>query len=245
MSNTYFSLNTPLDMHIHFREGDMLRNVAPLSAETFSGGVIMPNLVPPVDNLKRLNQYEQEIRDTLKGYVFEEPVTLKSEDYPPIVIECEFGFRLGSDLPKRPTPYEREEVEDAICEVHPTIEVVAGHLIDWPNQDVWSVIADNGTDGALIYGAGCKLWRGLDLVRSQVTLTVNGKCERTGYGANVLDDPLDALVWLANARSRDGDGLRAGDIHNTGTATDIYWAISGDQIVAEFQSLGKVSVRII
>lgn len=180
----------------------------------------------------------------LKSYVFEEPVTLKSEDYPPIVIECEFGFRLGSDLPKRPTPYEREEVEDAICEVHPTIEVVAGHLIDWPNQDVWSVIADNGTDGALIYGVGCKLWRELDLVQSQVSLTVNGKCERTGYGANVLGDPLDALVWLANARSRDGDGLRAGDIHNTGTATDIYWASSGDQIVAEFQSLGKVSLRI-
>ena len=180
----------------------------------------------------------------LKSYVFEEPVTLKSEDYPPIVIECEFGFRLGSDLPKRPTPYEREEVEDAICDVHPTIEVVAGHLIDWPNQDVWSVIADNGTDGALIYGVGCKLWRELDLVESQVSLTVNGKCERTGYGANVLGDPLDALVWLANARSRDGDGLRAGDIHNTGTATDIYWASSGDQIVAEFQGLGKVSLRI-
>ena len=90
----------------------------------------------------------------LKDYVFEESATLKSEDYPPIVIECEFGFRLRSDLPKRPTPYEREEVEDAIYKVHPTIEVVAGHLIDWPNQDVWSVIADNGTDGALIYGAG-------------------------------------------------------------------------------------------
>ena len=42
----------------------------------------------------------------LKNYVFEEPTTLRSEDYPPIVIECEFGFRLGSDLPKRPTPYE-------------------------------------------------------------------------------------------------------------------------------------------
>ncbi len=81
MSNTYFSLNTPLDMHIHFREGDMLRNVAPLSAETFSGGVIMPNLVPPVDNLKRLNQYEQEIRDTLKGYVFEPFMTLFMKPY--------------------------------------------------------------------------------------------------------------------------------------------------------------------
>ena len=169
---------------------------------------------------------------------FREFPGFRDERWDPLIL------KLGSDLPKRPTPYERGDVENAICEVHPTIEVVAGHLIDWPNQDVWSVIADNGTDGALIYGAGCKLWRELDLVQSQVSLTVNGKCERTGYGANVLGDPLDALVWLANARSRDGDGLIAGDIHNTGTATDIYWASSGDQIVADFQSLGKVSLRL-
>ena len=39
------SLQSPLDMHIHFREGAMLDLVAPLSAETFAGGVIMPNLI--------------------------------------------------------------------------------------------------------------------------------------------------------------------------------------------------------
>ncbi len=96
----------------------------------------------------------------------------------------------------------------------------------------------------MVYGVGSKLWRELDLVNLQVSLTVNGRCERIGYGVNVLGDPLDALVWLANARSRDGDGLKVGDIRNTGTATDIYWASHGDQIVAEFQSLGKVSLTI-
>jgi dihydroorotase (EC 3.5.2.3) len=47
------TLISPLDMHIHFREGAMLQTVAPLSAHDFAGGVIMPNLVPPVDNLER------------------------------------------------------------------------------------------------------------------------------------------------------------------------------------------------
>ena len=42
-----FHLESPLDMHLHLREGDMLRLVAPLSARTFAGAVIMPNLVPP------------------------------------------------------------------------------------------------------------------------------------------------------------------------------------------------------
>lgn len=60
------TLTSPLDMHIHFREGAMLQTVAPLSARDFAGGVIMPNLVPPVDTLERLLRYRAEI-DTVVG----------------------------------------------------------------------------------------------------------------------------------------------------------------------------------
>ena len=44
----------------------------------------------------------------------------------------------------------------------------------------------------------------------EVALSVNGREERRGSGANVLGDPLDAFVWLANARSRAGGGLVGG-----------------------------------
>ena len=52
-----FQLQSPLDMHLHLREGDLLSLVAPLSARPFAGAVIMPNLVPPVDNAARLDSY--------------------------------------------------------------------------------------------------------------------------------------------------------------------------------------------
>lgn len=81
MPNTNFSLHSPLDMHIHFREGEMLRRVAPLSAETFAGGVIMPNLVPPVDNPGRLRRYEAEIREAVDGHAFEPYMTLFMRPY--------------------------------------------------------------------------------------------------------------------------------------------------------------------
>ncbi len=81
MSNTTFSLHSPLDMHIHFREGDMLRRVAPLSAGTFAGGVIMPNLVPPVDNPGRLERYEAEVREAVAGHAFEPYMTLFMRPY--------------------------------------------------------------------------------------------------------------------------------------------------------------------
>ena len=181
----------------------------------------------------------------LADFIFDSPATLNAADFPPILLECEFGFKLARDLPTRETPYTRAQVEDAIASVHPTIEVVAGHLKDWPNQDVFSVIADNGTDGALIVGEGVTDWRALDLIDARVQLIVNGKLVRQGSGANVMGDPLEAFVWLANSRAgAKGSGLKAGHIHNTGTATDIYWVTPGDAAVVEFGALGEVRLTI-
>ncbi len=173
------------------------------------------------------------------------PAILKGSDFPPIVLECEFGFRLSRDLPPRGTPYSRGDVEDAIASIHPTIEVVAGHLRDWTTQDVFSVIADNGTDGALIVGQGVEDWRGIDLKDVSVELRVNGSTERRGSGSNVLGDPIGSFVWLANSRAgAAGGGLKAGETHNTGTATEIYWVTPGDEAVADFGALGEVRVHV-
>lgn len=56
------SLDRPLDLHLHLREQEMLTLVTPLSAAQFAGGVVMPNLVQPVDSLERLRHYRQQIR---------------------------------------------------------------------------------------------------------------------------------------------------------------------------------------
>jgi len=174
------------------------------------------------------------------------PATLRQADYPPMVVESEFAFRLRSDLPARPASYTREDVMDAIESVHPAIEVVAGHLRDWPRQSVFAVIADNGTDGALVYGESIiKDWRRLDLPGTEVRLYVNATEVRRGQGTNVLGDPLAAFVWLANARSRVGAGLKAGQIHNTGTTTSIQAAAQGDHVKVDFIGLGTAEVVIV
>lgn len=69
-------LHSPLDMHLHFREGDMLRLVAPLSAHHFAGGVIMPNLISPVDSPSLLKKYTKEVRHAVSDETFEPFMTL-------------------------------------------------------------------------------------------------------------------------------------------------------------------------
>lgn len=61
MGNSTFVINKPLDMHLHLRDGDMLKLVAPLTSKTFSGALIMPNLVPPVTTKQALLEYKDRI----------------------------------------------------------------------------------------------------------------------------------------------------------------------------------------
>lgn len=42
------TIRRPDDWHLHLRDGDMLKGVAPESARDFGRAIIMPNLVPPV-----------------------------------------------------------------------------------------------------------------------------------------------------------------------------------------------------
>lgn len=54
-------LKNPLDMHLHLRDGIMMRAVLPFSARSFVGALIMPNLTPPIDSLERVRAYEERI----------------------------------------------------------------------------------------------------------------------------------------------------------------------------------------
>lgn len=71
-----FEINEPLDMHLHLRDGDMLKLVGPLTSNTFTGALIMPNLVPPITTKDALLSYIQRIKEACKDDVFEPYVTL-------------------------------------------------------------------------------------------------------------------------------------------------------------------------
>ncbi|MEA1953649.1 MAG: dihydroorotase [Campylobacterota bacterium] len=69
-------LNTPLDMHLHLRDGEMLENVIEGSTETFSGAIIMPNLVPPVSTKEEVIAYKERINLAMGDKKFTPYMTL-------------------------------------------------------------------------------------------------------------------------------------------------------------------------
>lgn len=88
----------PLDMHLHLRDGVMLEHVAPLSAYSFSGGLIMPNLVPPIDNIQSLQEYKKRILATIPNDYFEPYMTLFYKNYSRKFLEDAKGHILAIKL---------------------------------------------------------------------------------------------------------------------------------------------------
>ena len=69
-------LNAPLDVHLHLRDGEMLENIAHASAHTFSGAIVMPNLVPPVSNKEEVLAYKKRIISAVGNETFTPYMTL-------------------------------------------------------------------------------------------------------------------------------------------------------------------------
>lgn len=70
------TLISPLDMHLHLRDEAMLKVVAPLSAYSFAGGIVMPNLVPPISTIEAVEAYKQRILDAMGNNLFVPLMTL-------------------------------------------------------------------------------------------------------------------------------------------------------------------------
>jgi 2-keto-4-pentenoate hydratase len=158
------------------------------------------------------------------------------------VMEAEFAFLIGEDLPPVAGPRTRDEVAGAVAGVLPGIEIVDSRFESWTTVGTPSLIADNACHAAWVRGALVRDWRDIDLAAQPVQLVINGAIKDTGSGAAVLGHPLNALLWLANTLNERGLGLQAGQYVTTGVTTDMYLAGPGDHVQADFGRVGKVEV---
>lgn len=61
MASQTLTIRRPDDWHVHLRDGEMLRAVAPYTARQFARAIVMPNLQPPVATLEAAIQYRKRI----------------------------------------------------------------------------------------------------------------------------------------------------------------------------------------
>ena len=167
------------------------------------------------------------------------PASLRAGNFKIIGIECEIGFRFDRALPARPGAYTRDEVL-AACSLVPTIEVVDSRYQDFRAIDRLMVLADNFSNGGLVYGPPASNWDGIDLAHPPIDVTADGKpfADCTGLRAGTPIELLVAAVAHANGRG----GIAAGAVITTGTHTGLVFTEPGVKIAADYGRLGRVEV---
>lgn len=159
-------------------------------------------------------------------------------------LEGEFAFTLGRDLePAGPeSAHDRQTVLAAVTDVRPAIEVVGGRYSRFIGMPLPLLIADAGSNTHLILGEPAEGVELGDLRSAGAEMRIDGSVAGRGTGADVLGDPVEALVWLANHLSDRNIGLGEGQTVTTGTATQVTHLPIGATATAVFDGIGSVSV---
>jgi dihydroorotase len=80
MTTDSITITRPDDWHLHLRDGDILKSVAPFTAKQFQRAIVMPNLKPAVTTVKQAVDYLDRILAAVEGSNFEPLMTLYLTD---------------------------------------------------------------------------------------------------------------------------------------------------------------------
>ena len=155
-------------------------------------------------------------------------------------VEVEVAVVLGADLDLG--SHTVADVISATAYVLPALEIVDSRLRwDITNFDM---IADNAGSGLYVLGTRPVPLAAVDLRRVEMQLTINGEPAATGNGAACLGNPLNSVLWLADALSQYGTPLKAGETIMTGSLCGMLPLTPGDELQAEIDSVGTVSALL-
>jgi 2-keto-4-pentenoate hydratase len=151
-------------------------------------------------------------------------------------VEAEFAFLLAKDLsgPGIAAPQALAAIEGACA----AFEIVDSRFRP-KAPTLADAAADNGAHAYAVLGTRLVSPREIDLAAVGVKIEINGELKGSGAGANISGNPVHALVALANQQA-----LHAGEIILTGSVAGAFPIQPGDQVRAEFDQLGAVTLAV-
>ena len=154
--------------------------------------------------------------------------------------EAEIAFLLHSPLsgPGVTTA----DVIAATEHVAAAIEVIDSRVEGWRIK-LPDTIADMASCARIVVSDRRIPIADVDPASIRVRISKNGEQVSDGIGAAVLGDPAAAVAWVANTLAPLGVTLGAGDIIMPGAMHASVPVAAGDEIVADFDELGPVTVR--
>lgn len=159
-------------------------------------------------------------------------------------VEPEFAFIMGKDIAGQFVTV--PDVMMATAEIAPAFEVIDSRFHDFKIGRRCDAIIDNVSSARFKLGVGRLTPNEFDLGACAMKLWYNGEYVGFGAGASVMGHPARAVAALVRALSREGLGLRTGDIVLSGAISGSVSVKAGDRLRADFGcGLGFVELEIV
>ena len=171
--------------------------------------------------------------------VHQRRVELPVRHYCRLGIETEIAVRLGEDLQRGGNA---DRVAGAVDSCMAAIEILDDLHHDYKRLSASAMVAGNVWNAGVVLGNPVADWRRLDLAAVSARLTINGREIGRGKGGDVMDNPLNALAWLADKLAATGTPLKHGMIVMTGSMVPIQFPAAGDHAVVEVEGLGTAEL---
>lgn len=152
--------------------------------------------------------------------------------------EAEVAFVLKEDLAEG--DLDLDQIRGAVDYITAAIEIVDSRVAGW-DITFGDTVADNGSSALYVLGAERRTLDEVEPVSVEMTMTRSGEQVSQGNGAACLDDPLNAVSWLARTARDFGDPLRAGQVILSGALGPMVTVGPGDIVTATITGLGSVT----
>jgi len=156
-------------------------------------------------------------------------------------VECEIAVRVGRDLQPEDAPHDRTAVTAAIAAWMPALEIVEDRFEDYESLGAPTLIADDFFNLACVTGPESRPETVSDIGAVEGRLLIDGAEAGRGNGGDILGDPVEALLWLANHLGARGQPLTSGAIVTLGSVVKTVWVDRPASAQAVFPDLGKVT----
>ena len=168
--------------------------------------------------------------------------TLRRAAHGRLGLEFEIAVRIGRDTAAT-TGHTVAGVRAHVDGVCAAIEVVDDRAADYRTLDVRGLVADNAWNAGVVLSEFIAAWPALPAV--QGTVSVDGRTVDSGFGRDVLGDPLSVVAWLANHLAARGEHLHAGQIVMTGSLVPTRFPTEDAAFRFDVAGIGSVTTRVV
>ena len=149
--------------------------------------------------------------------------------------------RIKEDIDISKAPYSLDEIKDLLDGVLCSIEIV-DFRFQKPLTDIgaFNLISTNGASDYWIYNDKIFSIDDINLNDFEVSLFIDNKLQEKGNTKNVLDNPLNAVLWLINTLCKKGEPMLKHQFISSGSCTKAYKLNKGNKIKADFGKLGTI-----